>query len=719
MNIQSQSALLAAFINLMLALSIFIRWRWVPVNVYYMLLALNLSAWTFANFMGDLTRSARWDVFGGLAAVLIPLTGLKFFQTFLDDQSALAERALRFTTLSTVVLLVALLPLSDERLFQVGLFVYVFAALYLCVYLMWRRLRSLNQPVESARLLALTIGGLVVITLSMADFVPTLKTTWPALGNIPVLGNVVIMVFMFFLYQVILEYRLLGLSELVGKIAVLAALVMLLAAIYGVLAVWIGDEPSMFGFYTLLVSFVVLVIFEPMKAFIEERVNRALFRERFEFARQLAMLRREMANVVEVEELSQLIISRLEDTRRITHASLYLLEDDATGYRRVSAVGEAPERLDAVMERVFLERLGAESALSRVDFEETLAERLNDHGEDAVSGELRVVVEVMTRLSAAVSVPILSHDRVVGVFNVNNERVREPYTAEELRSLVQIAAQAAIGVENSRLVAALRERDRLAALGEMAAGLAHEIRNPLGAIKGAAQLLDLSTLEGEQEDEDSPQAFLDIIIEEVGRLNNVVSQFLDYARPYKGEPRSGDVNHVVTRTEALLRHHAEAWGVEVVLELDDALPEARMDPERLRQVFLNLGINAIQATGTPPPEASPEDEAEQAVSGAASGAPRLVIRTTQARRVLSVGSRMLPREVVEVQFSDNGRGIPAVEQDRVFIPFFTTKNKGTGLGLAISQRIVENLGGRLEFSSREGHGTTFRVLLPLGDASVA
>ncbi len=722
MNIQSQSALLAAFVNLMLAVSIFIRWRWIPLHIYYFLLTFVLAAWSFANFMTDLTLSGRWELFGDFAAVLIPLGALKFFQTLLDDRSRLSERALQWTTATTVVLLVALIPLGDEWLFSVGLFVYVFATLYLCVFLIWKRLRDHPQPSESARLLALTIGGLVVITLSMADFVPTLKSTWPALGNIPVLGNVVIMFFMFFLYQIILEYRLLGVSELVGKIAVLAALVMLLAAIYGVLAVWIGDQPSIFGFYTLLVSFVMLILFEPLKAFIEERVNRMLFRERFEFARQMALLRREMANVVEIDELAELIISRLQDTRRITHASLYLLEDDGSGYRVLASVGDPPERLDAATERVFFERLAAERSLSLVEFQEALDERLLGEGEDGVTAELRYLVEVMTRLAAGVSVPVVSNERVIGLLNVQDDRIREAYTPEEIRAMIQIAAQAAIAVENSRLVAALRERDRLAALGEMAAGLAHEIRNPLGAIKGAAQLLDLSTTDSNEDsdddDEDSPEEFLGIIIEEVNRLNVVVSQFLDYARPYRGEPVKGGLNPLVERTMPLLRHQAETWGVALECELADDLPEGRLDPERLRQVFLNLGHNAIQATGVAPPDdfgGAFEEEAPP--TPPPNPNPRLVVRTGQTRRLIGVGGRMIPRDMLEVQFIDNGKGIPAHEQDRIFIPFFTTRQKGTGLGLAISQRIVENLGGRLEFTSREGKGTTFRVLIPIWDQS--
>ncbi len=708
MNIQSQSALLAAFVNLLLAISVVIRWRWTPLSAYYVLLGAVLSSWTFTNFMVALTPSTRWELAGDFSAALIPLVTLKFFQTFLNDRGRLATTAASVTLAATLFFVIAIIPLHDERLFKVSLFVYVFATLYLCVFMIWKRVRADAEPSVAARLLALTIGGLVVITLSLADFVPTLKASWPALGNIPVLGNVVIMFFMFFLYQIIVEVRLLGLSELVGKIAVLAALIMIMAAIYGVLAVWIGDQPSIFGFYTLIVSFVMLILFEPMRDLIEERVNRLLFRERFEFARHMAILRREMANVVEIDDLAELIISRLRDTRRVTQASLYLLEDDATAYRQVSSVGDAPDRLDAVTDRVFFEKLAADRALVAFDFEAEIEERLRDKGQGAETSDLSHALDAMRRMGAGVSIPIMSAERVIGLLNVNDDRIREAYTPEELRSLVQIASQAAICVENSRLVATLREKDRMAALGEMAAGLAHEIRNPLGAIKGAAQLLALP--DSSDPEEDSPQAFLNIIIEEVNRLNTVVSQFLDYARPYRGNPISMSVNGVVERTIPLFRQQAEQWGVVLELDLQEGLQEVRVDPDLMRHVFLNLAINAIQATGV-----APEGEPDQREGAAADRGevPTLAIRTRAVRRLIGIGGRMLPRDMIEVHFEDNGCGIPELEFSRIFIPFFTTRQKGTGLGLAISQRIVENLGGKLEFSSKEGEGTTFRVLLPL------
>jgi two-component system sensor histidine kinase HydH len=222
----------------------------------------------------------------------------------------------------------------------------------------------------------------------------------------------------------------------------------------------------------------------------------------------------------------------------------------------------------------------------------------------------------------------------------------------------------------------------------MSAGLAHEIRNPLGAIKGAAQLLigsDGKLIEPGPEMAD----FLHIIVEEADRLNNVVTRFLDYARADRTEAvdrAKVDVNLVVKKTVQLLQQAPEARTITIDVRLDELLPQVHGDPEALVQVFLNLGLNAIQAM----PRGG-----------------KLDILTTRRRR-----SRLGYGQFAEVRFRDTGVGIARDKLKKLFIPFFTTKQRGSGLGLAISQRIVNQHGGTIEVRSTPGEGSTFSVFLP-------
>ena len=290
-------------------------------------------------------------------------------------------------------------------------------------------------------------------------------------------------------------------------------------------------------------------------------------------------------------------------------------------------------------------------------------------------------------MNGSVALGFSSEDQVLGVLILRDERLREAYSTDEIELFRGVATSIGITLQNSQVYERMKERDRLAALGQMAAGLAHEIRNPLGSIKGAAQYLQpgqsaATTREGTRE-------FLDIIIEEVNRLNKIVSQFLDYARPYRGEQRQLDVADVLKKTLALFAKEAEGHGkVEIITDFAAGMPPVRADAEQLLQVFLNLSLNALQAMP---------------------GGGKLWISTALRRST----RRGATAAFLEVRFRDAGVGIPAGDLKNLFIPFFTTKEKGTGLGLPISQRIIENHGGTIEVRSQPGEGATFTVLLPI------
>jgi signal transduction histidine kinase len=216
----------------------------------------------------------------------------------------------------------------------------------------------------------------------------------------------------------------------------------------------------------------------------------------------------------------------------------------------------------------------------------------------------------------------------------------------------------------------------LATVGAMAAGLAHEIRNPLGAIKGAAEYLDPDRFRSGDEAE-----FLQVIIDETNRLNSVVSQFLDYARPFRAQFQDTDLNEVVRKTAKLIQ--AEHGESRVQLSLDETAPPIRADGEQIKQVVLNLALNGLDASKS-------------------------------KDRPVTISTRHVhDRGVIELRVKDEGRGIPPEDLDRIFIPFYTTKQQGTGLGLAVCQRIVHNHGGSIYPESKVGEGTEFVVVLPV------
>ncbi len=220
----------------------------------------------------------------------------------------------------------------------------------------------------------------------------------------------------------------------------------------------------------------------------------------------------------------------------------------------------------------------------------------------------------------------------------------------------------------------LRRADRLSALGELSAGLAHEIRNPLGSIRGTAEILQDGMAPSDRRYE-----FTRTLIAEVDRLNRVVQNFLDFARPKADERNPISVKEALREVAVLTHRQARENSVDVRIEVakEAAIPA---HPEQLKQAFLNLVLNALQAM----PQGG-----------------GLVIATLVAADQLGI------------RFADTGQGIPAERLKQIFHPFFTTRRNGTGLGLAITDRIVRGHGGRIEVESREGGGTTFTLWFPL------
>lgn len=221
----------------------------------------------------------------------------------------------------------------------------------------------------------------------------------------------------------------------------------------------------------------------------------------------------------------------------------------------------------------------------------------------------------------------------------------------------------------------LRRADRLSALGELSAGMAHEIRNPLGSIKGAVEIL-----KDDYTPADAKYEFIGILLKETDRLNRIVQEFLNFARPKSPEYEQADVNGAIDAVLTLTAQEAGKAGITVRKELDPSLGRQRIDAELLKQALLNLVLNAIQAM-TP--------------GGA-----------------LTVRSR-LADGAMELAVSDTGSGVPEENRKKLFTPFFTTKRNGTGLGLAITYRIVENHHGTIDVESEPGKGTTFTVKIPL------
>ncbi len=704
MDIRTQAALLAAIVTLALAVAALLRDNRSRVFTLFALFSADLFLFSIAVFFlrwPEAFATVWWDRLAVASGALIPAAGLAFFLEFLGVARRPARRA-RNTMLggSLTGLVVAVTPLVYVKAAKLVVAAYVVGGLATVLSVLWGKMVASQTRVERARLLYLFIGALVAVVLSTLDMLPRFGLPYVLEG----LGSISLTIFMFFLSQTLLRHRLLDLHEFLGKIVVVTALGLVLVMIYGGLVSWVGDRRELFYFNTVVASFVILSLFEPMREKVEEWVVATLFHERYELVRELEGLRGRSGNVIDPAGLATVVLDGLVDTRRVTHCSLWLLADDRPGYRLLDFRGPPPAPfLEPAAARALLAASSSgQKAILLENIDRRVAELRallppgpTEHESRSGRGAPAAIAEDLKRLSdaravigtmkAGICMPLLAGDRVVGFLACWDERVTEAFASDEIAALLEVADRCALVIENSKLYQQMKEKDRLAALGEMSAGLAHEIRNPLAAIKGAVQYLDPMKL---PEDD---REFLEIMIEEVNRLNGVVTQFLDYSRPLKPSMAPTAVNEVLEKTFKLLQPEIPDH-VALELELADWLPRVQADAEQLKQVFLNLALNAFQAMP---------------------GGGRLHVSTRVARDELAFwreGSRRA--DVVEIRFRDSGPGIPEAARDSIFVPFYTTKEKGTGLGLAICQRIVKAHQGSIVVRSPPDGGAELLVSMP-------
>ena len=621
-------------------------------------------------------------LFGWLAQVTslaLPAAADRFFSSFVHARGVGAAARLRTglgATLFVVLLLGQTVPglAASPAWDLVGpiSWAYVVFGLLFAAQRLWRAARERERTAAAERLRYLYVASLVALVFGSAS----------AFG----VGPVVTAVYLYFVAQTLVRERLLDLPEVAGRILSMTILVILVTALYALLLSWVPlrGGGSLFLFNAAVASFAVAVLIDPVRNEIDSRIEALLFRDRLELRTVLRRLRRRLERVLSPEEMTDVVLEEMAASNRVTRAAIYLL--DRTG-RRLALSGYVgpvpPPAIDLATARPLLARLTSHGAVVR-----DVAERERERAPQAQAVELDEVLDRLRELRASVAVPLVRPSdpgALLGVLLLDDERMLEPFSREEIASFVDVAAQAAVTLENSAAYEARKERDRLAALGAMAAGLAHEIRNPLGAIKGAVQVLeaDVGSAGGRHRE------FFGVIVDEVDRLSRVVSQFLTYARPFSSRRDPVAPDDVVRGAVRLL---APALRDRVVVDVEavEGVVVAG-DADALKQVVHNLLLNAADA-----------------IEGAGSEARIRVVGTVESEAGGGPGH-------VSIRVEDDGAGIPPEELPKLFVPFHTTKPGGTGLGLPISQRIVETCGGRIEAANAPGRGAVFTVVLPVLD----
>ena len=587
----------------------------------------------------------------------------------------------------------------------------VFGGLTIGVVGIYRLNRQLTRPVERSRVGSLLWVG-AVATAGMGIEMAFLD--WNLIRHVPEgegllfppFGSLLVAAYIYYLGQVIHRRRLLDRHEIVSRISVFVVMAIVLGAVYGVLVRLIGQAagPMAEAIDILIASILVLILYEPVKLAMEKQVDRYIARDRAHYIAALVDMKQRLPGLIELDSLLDTLFDGTLLTGRLDLSSIYLYDEARDGFRLRRFEGDPEQPLmSAFAQRPFID--GFLEGRSWYALEELEAQLFTGQTPDWLDG----AVATMRSLQAGVCLPLRIGATVIGVWNLRRRPSSPALSADELELLAGLADQVAVLVDNSRAFERLKERDRLASLGEMSAGLAHEIRNPLGDIKGAVQVLARNRSSAQDRE------FLGIIIEEVDRLDGVVRQFLDYARPMNMRVDETDPDLLLASVLAMAEAEGLPQNVRIDYQPGSDVPPIAMDVEKLKQVIINVVRNGIQAMGreggtlTVRTSALLQGSIDEPGSSLRSRAPG------RADQVRVKRGHMGARESVEISFEDEGKGIAQDDAGKLFIPFFTTKAQGTGLGLPICERIVREHGGEIEVESVLGAGTRLVLRLPLWD----
>jgi signal transduction histidine kinase len=504
-------------------------------------------------------------------------------------------------------------------------------------------------------------GALAVLALSTLDHVPQLGHVVPSFGNL------LLCVYLILLGQAIRQQKFVDVPLLVTRFVVLLVLALLLTGLYLTLVAWIEHNPVLFFLNSFAASFLIVSLLGPLQRWVSALTDRVLASRDAEWRTRLERAMLEVRSARGISEWERALLAGLEGAVSCSSIKVVLFHRDIA------------ERSSLVAEEILSRR---EQGRLTILVDSLLQAEIERSSNSKLKARLEALLQEVRRGDFSAVFPILDRQLLGGVL-VKLESERRGAVPRGLRNWRQLRdVEEFLGEAGRSLGLLLRvrdeaERERLATLGEMAAGLAHEIRNPLGAIQGAAQLLPENSELG---------PWTRIIREEVARLNHVVSQFLVYSRKSSVETGSVDVDPWLER--AIERLHSGLFlsnpGSSVSIRARSSAAASlsvEMDPEAIFQVLENLVRNSVQAGAT-------EVEISAGVTGDSQGV------------------------ILEVR--DNGRGIAPDDFQKLFVPFFTTNPSGTGLGLSISQRIVESHRGRIEAVEARGRGACFRIRLPLG-----
>jgi len=547
--------------------------------------------------------------------------------------------------------------------------VYIAACMALALERIWHAYRRPRSPRQRVQAKFWFLAAVVQTPFVLTNILPLYGVSIYPLGS---LGNVFTMGIMAY---AIARHRLMDVDYVVRK-GVSFTLAATLVLVPGGLGIWVlsqslaTQEPGIMVCAALALALIAVILIPASQAALETQVQRAFFPQHYDYRRRLRELAAALVHILDRQELVKRLGDALTGVLDVESCDIFLVEEQTARLALAYPTAQAGQPM-------------AEGLVH-------LLERLR---EPILAGELEAIDTADAALFRAraweVAIPLRLNDRPTGLIALGRNRDFRIFSAEDLQLLAAVAAGASVALENASLSRQLRRSEvvleranRLSSLGMLAAGIAHEIRNPLVAVK---TFLDL--LPQRLEDHEFLSHFRELSLGELRRVTDLIADLLALGKSKTAERRSVELGPTLEPVVRLMESTARKRHIEVAAAFDPRVPLAWADPDQLKQIIVNLLLNAIE--------------------------------TSSAGGHVKLDVRPAPPGSVVLEVRDDGPGIPANQLENIFHPFFTTKDTGTGLGLALVHQMVVEHGGEITVESAPGRGSAFRVTLPTAPVALA
>lgn len=506
---------------------------------------------------------------------------------------------------------------------------------------------------------------------------------FPAMGiNLYPFGNFTIPLYCVIVTYALLRHQLADIEVVIKKSLVFAGM---FAFVFGVVVVMAMLVAQFLGgannLLALAISALIITFtMRPIETWLVNVTDRFLFQKKYEYKQVLKAFIEEVITELNLDQVVNSTLKLLDETLHPYAEAIFIFNKVDDKYQLYNAQGLDDKNISFSSDSKLVTFL--KKTRSPV-----LIKQINDFS----SANSEILPE-MSQLKAVLVLPLMLHDDLVGFISLGHKKSDEEYTKDDLDVLLDLARTESIAVGNAQLLTDAAQSERRAAIGTMAAGINHEIGNPLNIMSARIQLFKLARQKGIFRDKtvdevlNQAEEALNECLEQLGRISEITRKLSNFAKPSKEfKPVLVNISEEIEETLGIVGHDLELGRLKIEKDIPHGLPRILADKREMQQIFFNIIRNAGQA-----------------IDGAG---------------IITIRAFLNSDNKVKIEIQDTGKGISEDKKKRIFEPFFTTKgaNKGTGLGLSIVRQLVWRNKGEISFKSEAGMGTTFILEFPKGE----